>query len=1409
MQNVSSIGKRALTTAVAAATMLWSVGFSSFVAPLSARAAVAGDLVKGQTLSTVYYYANDGKRYAFPNEKTYFSWYSDFSGTQTISDSQLAAIPLGGNIVGRPGSFWVKIQSDPKTYAVTPDGGLRWIETEAVAVGLAGSDWNQFIVDVPDVFFADYTVGASLTSAAAAYNGALVKSGTSNYLVWNGQKRMVTSAGFSGNRFQSRFLLDGSGVNLSAITAGADVTGQEATLWNPAQLAASAATTGGLSVSLASDTPAAMTIPSKATSVPFLKFNLSASSGSATVSAVTIKQSGVGATTTVSNVYLYDGSTRLTSGRTLNSSTREATFSGLGISLAAGQTKTLTVVVDMADNATGGDTIQYSVQNAAAIQGSATVSGVFPVTGATMTTSSTNVGSLTVNKSGTIVQPVLGSKQSKIAEFKLTTATEGAAVNQIRLDIRDASKHNNFTLYQNNVLVAAGTKSGTDKVDFLFTKPFDIAQGENRIFEVRADIGGESNDEILTAIDETTDVKAVGSKYGFNVAVVINDTTTGYDKDGSANCNSAADACSFTTVKGGKVTIAFNGPTASKVKPSTTGVSLWDGTITSQNAITVRELQFDIAGTNLIGTANNYQSFRLVNTTTGAVISGPYEFDAGVNGTVGAVTMTDDWNMSAGESIDVSLLVDVKGTTGDYDVASGDTITATYDASTFSARDSNNQDLSLTTDVVPGSTDLGGFAQTITTSSLAVALSQPPSSSTYVKGTQNVDMLGVSFIAGSATAVKVTAVTFAATGSNTDIDAMNLDPNTYISSCSIYDGGTGALINGPQSFASWTTGTVTNITFSNFTWNIPAGETGKMIARCNFANVATGSSNDDFWTLEINDNADVTALDGSGDSIATVDGATSVNEDTQTVKITITSSGTLAVTADGSTPKSAILLGSSTAVPVATYKFAATTEDFLVKTLSLGNCLSANNIGTATSAGCNATVQPQTTFDNTTGGADVFTLVVGSSTATITESASTSAAGAALADITFSCATNAVTCGTSLKTAINTNTLLSALVYATVNDTTGLVTITQVDSSALTLALTVASPTYYVVLTPSTNMGKDNIASAVKISYQDAAGATQTKSGTFSGGKVKFSDLNFKVSTGSTKTVTVTVDTNAVSSTGASSGSRMVANFIPADFEATGVSSGASLNYDDVSQAVGNPMVARKTKPTISLASGSPSGAGIPSLSEVFRFNVSADSRGFVKLNQIMFKVSTTDNNGAVSGPDWNECDTDTAGTLASAAKWDLFNASDLSAALDDGTFAAPGDWSWATGTTGAACDTTADVSMGYAILNFLGSTTTGAEEIGAGSTKTYLLRVDTSGASAANDDSIRIDIPDQVETNGLTTTKRNAIRWEDDVETNADGAQTSDVTPTSAAVSTNTAGTSPNGALVKNLPVIGGTIVY
>lgn len=134
-----------------------------FVPLFAHAAALSGDLIKGSG-SAVYYFGADAKRYVFPTQKTYAAWYADFNGVRQISDTELASYPLGGNATYRPGVRMVKVTTDSKVYAVARGGTLRWITSESVAAALYGASWATQIDDLPDTFFTNYHVGASISS---------------------------------------------------------------------------------------------------------------------------------------------------------------------------------------------------------------------------------------------------------------------------------------------------------------------------------------------------------------------------------------------------------------------------------------------------------------------------------------------------------------------------------------------------------------------------------------------------------------------------------------------------------------------------------------------------------------------------------------------------------------------------------------------------------------------------------------------------------------------------------------------------------------------------------------------------------------------------------------------------------------------------------------------------------------------------------------------------------------------------------------------------------------------------------------------------------------------------------------------------------------------------------------------
>ena len=143
----------------AAATIDADKGFS-LPAGSPAPFCAPGLRVKNTSDPAVYFCGSDGKRHAFPNQKIHDSWYNgDFNGVAILSDAALANVPLGVNVTYRPGERLVKIQTDPKVYAVDKNATLRWVPSEEVAQVLYGADWNQMVDDVPDSFFADYTIG--------------------------------------------------------------------------------------------------------------------------------------------------------------------------------------------------------------------------------------------------------------------------------------------------------------------------------------------------------------------------------------------------------------------------------------------------------------------------------------------------------------------------------------------------------------------------------------------------------------------------------------------------------------------------------------------------------------------------------------------------------------------------------------------------------------------------------------------------------------------------------------------------------------------------------------------------------------------------------------------------------------------------------------------------------------------------------------------------------------------------------------------------------------------------------------------------------------------------------------------------------------------------------------------------
>ncbi|MDD5749977.1 MAG: putative metal-binding motif-containing protein, partial [Patescibacteria group bacterium] len=139
--------------------------------------------------STVYLIKDDGKKYAFPDSKTYFTWYNDFSGVIKVDISTLDQYPDGGVMFYKAGTKLITHQNTAKVYAVEPNGVIRHIPSEQVAINLYGVNWHQKVQDViPGFFSTSYLAGEDLSNTLPTGTIVREKNTDNYYYIENGQK---------------------------------------------------------------------------------------------------------------------------------------------------------------------------------------------------------------------------------------------------------------------------------------------------------------------------------------------------------------------------------------------------------------------------------------------------------------------------------------------------------------------------------------------------------------------------------------------------------------------------------------------------------------------------------------------------------------------------------------------------------------------------------------------------------------------------------------------------------------------------------------------------------------------------------------------------------------------------------------------------------------------------------------------------------------------------------------------------------------------------------------------------------------------------------------------------------------------------------------------------------------------
>ena len=913
-------------------------------------AATDGDLIKMSGSSSVYY-LKDGKRFVFPNTSTYMSWYKDFSGVVTIPASELQSYPLGGNVVVRPGTKLVKITTDPTVYAVEPNGTLRSIVSEANAIALWGTDWAKKVIDVPDAFFTNYTIGAPLT-AGVYPNGTLVKmAGSSDTYLFDGTnyRKFASEAAFTANRFDFANVL----TSAASFTAnGATITASEDSLVKTSQGAVVARPTDsgtGLTVALAADTAAGASVPANSP-VNFLKINLTASNdGAVSVSSIKLTAYDLGNAQDIDDVTFYDNGVKVGSSKSINSD-REATFNfSTPIAISAGATKSLVVKASVFN--AGGTYGNYALgitKAADIITGGAAVSGVFPYKGNSMSVVAGSViGTLTLSTvNATPSNNSFGDDNVLMAGFDLTANNaEDVLLQSIKLKNGGTNTDgivSNLKLFIDGTEVSTGTYAN-GYATFAINN-FKIAKSDSVTLEVRGDLGTTNvGDSVKFYIKDRTDVTASGVSFGYPVQLV---ETSWNLLDTSAE----ALAVSLTT---SDFSIDFDkaATPARDVKAGDKEVILATFSMKSNGeAATVNSIkdtdsatkQFQLVTTGLTN-AGNIKNVKMVDTVGGTYdITATYVDGVTVVATANRLlnsyilSMTDEISLTKGVAKKFLIKADMSDDAGAV-IPANATVKVVVDAGAMDVTgDVSNSNI---IDITPNS--LTSSIMTVKDATLSwtpVSLTNK----TVVTGATNVEVYQASLKTGAADGVKLSSLTL----KTLLTDATPAFTDNNITKLSLYLDGKllKTLSNNIVEPTGAAVGTVTfnSLTTTNAANEIAANKTVDLVVKADFSSSFVDA---DLFSLQLAAAGDGTVRSITGNKVVNITGVITGGSR----QVTLASVGTLRadlVTTSVNADETQYILAGTRNVAgkyLGELKFTTKNEPVKVKTLTLTDSGSASS----------------------------------------------------------------------------------------------------------------------------------------------------------------------------------------------------------------------------------------------------------------------------------------------------------------------------------------------------------------------------------------------------------------------------------------------------------------------------------
>jgi hypothetical protein len=698
---------------------------------------------------------------------------------------------------------------------VEPNGVLRHVPSEAVAVSLWGNNWAKRVVDVPDSFFVNYTIANAAVVENKYPAGSLVKYGTSPdvyYINKDGEAQKIASeSAFLANRFKwddvvtapASATMPATGAEIAAKGDMADTSQGGNSGTGPV---VDPNVGSGLSAALSSETAGSVSIPSGATLVSVMTVNFTAANdGDVTIEDLTFKRTGTGAVGEIDGGYLYVGDDRMTGSKTINTSDHTISFSSANIVVPAGETKAITLKIDVDSTASGNHAFQL-VSASSVMTNGASVSGSFPITGNTMSFSDVDVSTVTFSGDTTDYSYKIGETAVTLTEFDIANGPEeDVKISRIRLKNSGTASEeavSNISLEINGEVLVEGVEMVDDYVDFMLDTPFILEKSDTVTATVRGDILAEPTKTIVLYVRDDADLDVRGTAYGdFYSAKILR---TAYD---------AGTETSTITIDGSDINISFDGPAASDVRDDR------DNVVLAKLKVSVAGdgVQIDTFPIHVImgGVADNADdnltNVEMVDATNRVT----YTADDQTNVAADHIYNFEDVTFASGKD----YVFEIRGDIPDG-ASVGRTYQVTWDVTEVAGDVYATSDEAVVDDAY-SSLSLTGKVMTVAEPTITIT-PVSTASATYVKDAQGVLLFKGKMTASGVDDLKVSKVKLTGEfGGGATNDTFS-DAFSKLALYSVAADGTETLLDSETSLAA------TAVTFTGFTMNLPKGTSNGM-----------------------------------------------------------------------------------------------------------------------------------------------------------------------------------------------------------------------------------------------------------------------------------------------------------------------------------------------------------------------------------------------------------------------------------------------------------------------------------------------------------------------------------------------------------------------------------------------------